>query len=68
LDGRKVGVWAVRGTKGSIPYDHYSVMTEGLSETQIVDVTNEFNSLRLVKSPEELRWLARAEVHRRWYR
>jgi Xaa-Pro aminopeptidase len=60
LDGKKVGIWAVGGAKGFVPHDHYSVMVGGLPRTWIFDVTKEFNSLRLVKSPEELRVLERA--------
>jgi len=57
---KKIGVWAIGGAKGFIPHDHYSAMANELPEAQFVDVTWDFNSLRLVKSPEELRWLARA--------
>jgi Xaa-Pro aminopeptidase len=60
LDGRSIGVWAVGGAKGFVPHDHFLVIANELPEIRVIDVTKEFNSLRLVKSPEELRWLARA--------
>jgi Xaa-Pro aminopeptidase len=59
-EGKKVGVWAVGGAKGFIPHDHYLTVAGELPNTQLQDVTARFNSLRLVKSPEELRRLARA--------
>jgi Xaa-Pro aminopeptidase len=59
-EGKKVGVWAVGGAKGFIPHDHYLTIAKELPRARMLDVTGEFNALRLVKSPEELRWLARA--------
>ncbi len=57
---KRIGVVGIGGAKGFIPHDHYSVIARELPRAQLIDATNDFVSLRLVKSGEELRWLEKA--------
>jgi Xaa-Pro aminopeptidase len=43
-----------------MPYQHYSTLLEALPNLDLVDVTADFSSLRLVKSEEEIVWLRKA--------
>jgi len=56
---RRVGLVGVNATfEMGMPYAHYLTLRDRLGE--VVDVTREFQRLRLVKSNEELEWLRRA--------
>jgi Xaa-Pro aminopeptidase len=56
---RRVGLVGVNATFGmGMPYAHYLDLRESVPE--LVDVTRDFQRLRLVKSDEEVEWLRRA--------
>src|SRR6266542_3354090 len=58
-DARRVGLVGVNATFGvGMPYVHYLELRERVPE--LVDVTREFQRLRLVKSDEEIAWLRKA--------
>ena len=56
---RRVGLVGVNATfEMGMPYAHYLTLRDRVRE--VVDVTRQFQRLRLVKSDEELEWLRRA--------
>src|SRR5438445_1950042 len=56
---RRVGLVGVNATFGiGMPYAHYAELRESVPD--VVDVTRDFQRLRLVKSDEEVEWLRRA--------
>jgi Xaa-Pro aminopeptidase len=56
---RRAGIVGVNAKFGvGMPYEHYLALREQVPE--LVDVTAEFQRLRLVKSDEEIEWLRRA--------
>jgi Xaa-Pro dipeptidase len=56
---RRVGIVGINATFGmGMPYAHYLELRERVPE--LVDLTREFQRLRLVKSEEEVEWLRRA--------
>src|ERR687886_2130715 len=56
---RRVGLVGINATFAmGMPYAHYLALREAVPE--LVDVTREFQRLRLVKSEEEVEWLRRA--------
>jgi len=56
---RRVGLVGVNATFDmGMPYAHYLTLRDRVGE--VVDVTREFQRLRLVKSDEEVEWLRRA--------
>ncbi len=58
-DAQRVGLVGVNATFGiGMPYAHYVELRERVPE--LVDLTREFQQLRLIKSREEIEWLRRA--------
>src|ERR671937_1490266 len=56
---RRVGLVGINATfEMGAPYAHYLALRDSIRE--LVDVTREFQQLRLVKSKEEIEWLRRA--------
>jgi Xaa-Pro aminopeptidase len=56
---RRIGLVGINATFGmGMPYPHYVELRDRFGE--LVDVTREFQRLRLVKSEEEVEWLRRA--------
>jgi Xaa-Pro dipeptidase len=56
---RRIGLVGINATFGmGMPYPHYVELRDRFGE--LVDVTREFQRLRLVKSDEEVEWLRRA--------
>lgn len=47
------------GIVGWLPYQVHGAFAEALPDTELVDMTRDFRMLRVVKSTEELEWLAR---------
>jgi Xaa-Pro aminopeptidase len=59
VGARRVGLVGVNATFGmGMPYAHYLELRERVPE--LVELTREFQHLRLVKSDEEIEWLRRA--------
>lgn len=58
---RRVGLVGGRASYGfGMPYLHYLRLLDQVPDVELVDVTAEFDTLLLVKSEEEIRWLRRA--------
>jgi Xaa-Pro dipeptidase len=56
---RRVGLVGINAKFGmGMPYEHYLALSERVPE--LVDVTAEFQRLRIVKSEEEIEWLRKA--------
>jgi Xaa-Pro aminopeptidase len=59
FEGRQITKIGLVGTQ-SLPLQIYNQLTEELKETQIIDITKEFETLRYVKSIWEIEMIAKA--------